>query len=198
MDNELKDIWKMDQPDVELSEEKVESIINKKSYSLLGKIIKTVRMEHLFNMILTPLMVGLLIYVDRPITATLAAFLVAPFIIYYQRLLNKLKKNHLELNVHDYLVQSYKQLKAFVRHYQLASIVLIFFSFLIGAQYGFELNSHDEQPLDYSKFLEPWALVTMGITLVFMLVFIYGLIYLLYGRRIKKLRKMVEELEKES
>ncbi|PTB96876.1 hypothetical protein C9994_05285 [Marivirga lumbricoides] len=196
MDNELKDLWSLNTSDVELSEKKIDTIVKSKSTTLIAKIIKTIKIEHIINLISFPLFLALTIYESKFILSIFTIVLFVPFLIYYNRLLIKLKQAKIELNVHDYLIKCYKNLKAFVLHYKIASTSLAVISFFISLNYDFqkgEIKSVEELRLENSNYLESIFAIVIGLIILFAVM--WTIIHLLYAGKMKKLKRMIEELE---
>lgn len=197
MDNELKDLWSLNASDVELSEKKIDMIVKSKSTTLIAKIIKTIKVEHIINIISFPILLVLTIYQRMFLFTLLVVVIYIPFLIYYQKLLQKLKQAKIELNVHDYLINCYKNLKAFVLHYKIASTSLAAISFFVGLNYdlhGDRLNSFEELWLiEGTNHFMLILLIAIGLFITFAIMWI--IIHLLYANKMKKLRRMIEELE---
>lgn len=112
-----------------------------------------------------------------------------PVIWYYKYLIDEIDKFTYQLEVEVYLRNIYHLLKTFVIRYRVFGVLIVPASFFYGFYLGYNQDS------DSDKVLEP---VTILIVLIGMLGF-YGFtelyIYLLYGRKLQKLKELIEELE---
>lgn len=197
MDDELKDLWRLNTSEVELSEKKIDTIVKSKSTTLIAKIVNTIKIEHIINIISFPIFLALTVYKQLFIFTLLVVLLYVPFLIYYHKLLQKLKQAKIQLNVHDYLINCYQNLKAFVMHYKIATTSMATISFFVGLHY-------DSDRGKVGSLQELWAdentnyfmlilFIVIGILISFGIM--WTIIHLLYAGKMKKLKGMIEELE---
>jgi len=192
MQDELKDLWQSANAKNDISSEQLDQIISNKSTNLIEKLTKTVRFEHYFNILVSPIIVGLFIFESQFRLALILGLMLLSIITYYHFLLKKLRNHKIELNVHDYLVNSYRAFKSFINHYYIACFFIIGVSLYAGFELGLGLLTDDNQPEIFNEsedlyFLLFTVIITISITYLF--------IYLLYGRKIMRLKKIIEELE---
>ena len=125
---------------------------------------------------------------------TLYAVLCLGYLFYYQFLIRAINRFSYDRNV----VQNLKKVYGYLRFYLLHYKVVIWLSLLVGAlMSAFEPENAEvlvkmDSFLDWLKFLSV-MLVMLGIVgglMTFM-------VHLIYGRKIKRLKKMVKELEQE-
>lgn len=194
-DDKLKNLWKQNKSSVEVSENQVDDILKLKSNSVIARIIKTIRTEHILNIVSFPIIFSLLLYFNMYLEIILMVIIYLPFLIYYHFLLRRLKKAKIELNVHDYLLACYSNFKSFINHYRIAGVILG----LVGYFIGFMITRHDKTHpfalLAEDGSLEIWLIIVLFFGAVLSFGFIWWIIHLLYGKKLKKLKLMIEELE---
>ena len=193
MQDELKNIWESASQPVEISDERVEKIINKKSLNLVEKLTKAVRFEHIFNMIVSPLLVAICVWMEVYKLALILSAMLIPILLYYHFLIEKLYNHRIELNVYEYLKESYATLKRFILHYYLAAIFILLISLYAGYELGETMLGNHIGVIDQKSFNEDiyyWSVVA-----IISIALAYLFIYLLYGRKLRRLKKIIKELE---
>ncbi|MBK6266424.1 hypothetical protein JKA74_15370 [Marivirga sp. S37H4] len=194
MENELKDLWRLNTSEVEVSDKKIDEIISYKSTNIISRIIKTMKVEHYMNIIAFPIFFISLIYFSMLVEAILTVVVFVPFLWYYQTLLNKLNKAKIQLSVHDYLLACYENLQVFVAHYKIASVFLVAIAFFVTTRATWS-ESIDHKILNSEGEINISYLLSIAIGLAFSIGSMLMIIHLLYGRKMKILKSMIEELE---
>lgn len=194
-DDKLKNLWKQNKSSAEVSDNQVDDILKHKSNSVIARIIKTIKTEHIFNIVSFPIIFSLLIYYNMYIETILMVVIYLPFLIYYHFLLRRLKKAKIELNVHDYLLACYSNFKSFINHYRIAGVVLGLVGYIIGFMIGRHDNSHPFAIFKQDGSLEIALILFLFFGALLSFGFIWWIIHLLYGKKLKALKLMIEELE---
>ncbi|MEP1032816.1 hypothetical protein [Ekhidna sp.] len=138
----------------------------------------------------------LIIYVtSRGDSVGLIAFYVFISIIYlfyYQFLIREIRRFNYDGNV----LQSLKKLYGYLRFYVLHYYVVFWISLVVGFIYGM-LDPANEEALSTINSREKWiAVIAIWAALLAIIgSFFHLLIYLIYGRKLKRIRKMVKDLE---
>ncbi len=125
---------------------------------------------------------------------TFYVFLSIVYLFYYQFLIYQIRKFNYDGNV----LQSLKKLYGYLRFYILHYYVVFWISLIVGFIYGL-MEPANQQDLALIQTTKQWVIV---ITIwVVMLAIVGGIfhfiIYLIYGRKIKRIRKMVKDLEED-
>lgn len=116
------------------------------------------------------------------------------YLFYYQFLIYQIRKFSYDGNV----LQSLKKLYGYLRFYILHYYVVFWISLIVGFIYGL-MEPANQQDLALIQTTKQWIIV-IAIWVV-MLAIVGGifhfLIYLIYGRKIKRVRRMVKDLEQD-
>lgn len=120
--------------------------------------------------------------------------LIVVYLVYYQFLIWQIRKFSYDGNV----LQSLKKLYGYLRFYILHYYVVFWISLVVGFIYGLSDPANQKQ-LALIETNKQWAMVIAVWTVMLALIggIFHLVIYLLYGRKIKRLRKMVQDLESE-
>lgn len=186
--DELKKLWNKEQGDEILpKEEKVN--FSHSSGSILDKMKKALFWEDIFNKATIVAVVVYFIYTKDYWFSIGLLLLMIPVIWYYKYLIAEIEKFTYQSEVKNYLEKIYHLLRTFVIRYRVFGVIIVPVSFLYGFYLGF-----NEDP-DPEKELEPLIIL---IALIGMLGF-YGLaelyIYLVYGRKLQKLKELLRDME---
>lgn len=116
------------------------------------------------------------------------------YLFYYQFLIKQIRRFSYDGNVLQSLKKVYRYLRFYILHYY----VVFWISIVLGFIYGLSDPANQEQ-LELIKTDKQWAIVIAIWTVMLGLIggVFHLAIYLIYGRKIKRLRKMVQDLEKE-
>ena len=116
------------------------------------------------------------------------------YLFYYQFLIRQIKKFSYDGNV----LQNLKKLYGYLRFYILHYYVVFWISLIVGFIYGL-MDPANEANLSLLQTAKQWAIVIILWSLLLGAVgeIFHFLIYLIYGRKIKRVRKMVKDLENE-
>lgn len=189
---DIIELWNKGKKDSSDNEEvNVDELINKKSRTPLHWIKIILWIEFWLNLASIPVVI--LISEQEPILyGIIMPIVIAIYLVYYQFLIQKIKRFDYSTNVLTSLRKLYNYLNFFFLHYK----VVIWFSLLFSLVYSLILES-DKHP--DKGFVDFWLPVA-GISSVMMILaglFFSFLINLIYGRKIKRLKSIVKELEKE-
>lgn len=198
MENDIKNIWKKEQGNVALEENQIDNLLKQESSSLINRIIKTIKTEHILNIVALPIFLIIFIYNKMLIEAVACLLIFVPFIVYYQKLIKVLKIDAISLSTHDYLVNSYDKLKRFIRHYKIVGSSITIVGFLFGIRYGtgWEETYHEIITTIGYKF---WVkIIVLIVGLVFSIFLFHKIIQILYGKKMKALKLLIDDLEAHS
>lgn len=187
---DIKEIWKTQKLSTpELREDELETMLRSRSQSIVDKLKKITRVEHVANIVVALGMIAFFIYEKE---YSLSAFLVAfmGFIVwYYKRLYNKLQSIQPTADVHVYLIKIHGELKEFIRKYQVSLIIIFTIAFFVGLYYGFKGKPVEE------RLNSPEFYIRIAVVYVVSLALALFFVYLIYGRWEKKIRRMLKEIE---
>ncbi|WP_425390827.1 hypothetical protein [Ekhidna sp.] len=114
------------------------------------------------------------------------------YLVYYQFLIRKINEFRYDGNVVHSLKKVYGYLWFYLLHYK----VVIWASMIFGLIYGF-IAPENQEGLSKLETTNQW-LIAIGISTFIVLVIggiMHFLVHLIYGRKIKRLRRMVKDLE---
>ncbi|WP_424961656.1 hypothetical protein [Ekhidna sp.] len=114
------------------------------------------------------------------------------YLFYYQFLIRKIRKFNYDGNV----IQSLKKVYAYLRFYLLHYKVVIWLSMIFGLVYAI-FGPENKEVFSKLETTTEWV-IAIGITTLIIAVIggvMHLLVHLIYGRKIKRLRKMVKDLE---
>ncbi len=116
------------------------------------------------------------------------------YLFYYQFLIKQIKRFNYDRNVVENLKKVYSYLRFYLLHYK----VVIWLSLIIGVILGM-FEPENQEVIQTMNTFKAWA-IFIGV-IVLMTGFVGGiitfLIHLIYGRKIKRLKRMVKDLERE-
>lgn len=189
-DLELKEIWKSGQSDEEFnySAKTIERIIKQGPSNIVAKFVKTMIWEKWINLVVLTLCTAFLGYEGYWLIGGIIMLVNVAFFIYYTALVKKLDREYIDSNVIQYLHDVQRIISTFIRHYQIAGLVLMVPAYFAAVY----LHSHDyydfhmEMP-EFLAFNFIVLLVALGLT--------FWIIDLLYGRKARKLKKMIASLK---
>lgn len=177
-------------------DEYIDEISRKKSKTPLYWIKVILWIEFWINVVSLPIC----IYyrsIDPILYGVIMPIVITPYLFYYQFLIRKINQFDYTQNVRAGLKKLYGYLNFFFLHYK----VMIWFSLLLGSVYSIVIGirQNDIPPEAVEQGGKFWLIVG---GLVLLMVGIVGLIFnfiinLIYGRKIKRLKGIVKELEQE-
>lgn len=202
-DQELKSLWQAEKPKIQQPD--FEKAFKGKSTGILEKLQKTVKWEHYLNILVSILFVGFMLFTERWWYALGFGVFFTGIIFYYKRLYDKVTHITYSENVVEYLSDMYNTLKGFKKSYIIGLIVIFPISYIIGFDIGYDLGlelGSEEEPLDNSnRFdeLSDWIIfaVVNIVTIAITAFIIHILFQFLYGKRIKKIKAMLDSLQEE-
>jgi hypothetical protein len=188
---DIKELWNKGKGISSVQAVDVDVIISKKSKTPLYWIKVILWIEFWLNLASLPL--TYFFYEEDPILfGIVGPILIVIYLFYYQFLIRKINAFDFAQDVKSGLKKLYGYLNFFFLHYK----VIFWISLIIGFIRGF-YETPIEEPIEEP--LKFWA-ITIGVSLILLgiagLVFNF-LINLIYGRKIKRLKKIVLEFEEE-
>jgi len=152
-------------------------------------------MEFWITVVGVPLMIWYFILYPLP-TGYLIGYtaITLIYLFYYQFLIKQINGFSYDGNV----VHSLKKVYGYLRFYLLHYKVVIWFSLIAGFIYGL-MNPEDPEALGKIQSTRDW-IVVIAVSWVFLGILgglLHLIIHLIYGRKIKRLRIMVKDLERE-
>jgi len=195
MDNDLKNIWHIKQPDIGLTDEKIDDITKNRSTNIIEKIKKTIKTEHWINIISYPVITVVCLFYGKYWEAALISMVFIPFLIYYRNLLNKLKKVDIQSNVTDYLKSCYEIIHKFVNHYKTIGASTTVIAFFVGLNLTGDFFEIVDKIKGFDLKGQITSILVFILGLVFSIALVIVIIKLLYDKKLKALHTMIEELE---
>lgn len=187
--DELRELWKKEQGDDTIAQKEVD--LSSTTESVVDKMKKALFWEDIFNKLFSIVLFVYLIYTKEYLYGVGFVVFMAPVLWYYNYIITEIEKFTYQTDVKNYLQNIYRILRVFVIRYRAIVVVLVPISFLYGFYVGYQENTEPD------KVIEPTTII---IAVIVLLVF-YGLaelyIYLLYGRKLEKLKKLLEGVEGE-
>ena len=131
---------------------------------------------------------------DSPTLIAIYAVITVIYLFYYQFLIREIRRFSYDGNVLANIKKLYGYLRFFILHYY----VVFWVSLIIGFIYGIMDPANDEA-LSKIQTTSDWAIVIAIWAGMLAVIgsFFHWIIYLLYGRKIKRIRRMVKDLESE-
>lgn len=169
----------------------VDELISKNSRTPLYWIKIILWIEFWINLASLPF-VYVMKEIEPVLYGTVMPIVVVVYLFYYQFLIQKIKKFDYTTNVLTGLCKLYNYLNFFFLHYK----VLLWFSMTFSLVYALIKESSNHPNEGFAEFWLPLVGLGLAGILVIGLVFNF-LINLIYGRKIKRLKKIIKELEKE-
>ena len=121
-------------------------------------------------------------------------FLMVAYLFYYQFLINKIKKFDYTEDVFSSLSRIYGYLKFYLLHYRVIVWIILPAVFVLSAVLSYiETPNHENTIPMWSPQFWIFCSIMAFIALVIILI-MHFLVNLIYGRKIKKLKGMIEEL----
>ena len=194
-EQDIRSIWNKSKKLEDPSSLKINRLEKKGTKTTLYWIKVILWIEFWLNIIITPIFVPYLL--KRGDSIGFIAFITSItfiYLIYYQFLIRKINRFSYDGNVIKSLKKVYGYLRFFLLHYK----VVIWISMIIGVVHEFSREKYDEVLNDINT-QEDWIafilinLLVMGVIGGLM----HLIINLIYGRKIKRLKRMVQDLESE-
>ena len=192
-DLNLKEIWKSGQADEEFnySSKTIERIIKQGPRNIVAKFVKTMVWEKWINLIVLTACTLYICYETYWIIGGIILAVNLSFFFYYNALIKKLDREYIDSNVIHYLHDVQRIISTFIRHYQIAGLALIVPAYF-GAVY-LHSNGYYDFKMDMSEFM-----IYNFIVLLIAVALTFWIIDLLYGRKARKLKKMIASLKEEN
>lgn len=185
--DDLQELWKKERSEDPQSPPDFD--LGKNSNGLIENLRLSLIYEYRFNLFGGPLAVGLLLYMEYRDLAIILAVLLLPLILYYRYLLKEIKEFDLSSNITETLQKTYLILRVFILRYRALCWVLIPISMYYGYIEGSAVPATGAEEV-------PWYI--LAVLLLLAALMIIGLvelyIYLIYGRYLKSLKNILEDL----
>jgi|GEM_PF-3254639 len=200
-DQELKSLWQTDL--IKQEKPDIDKLFHSKSIGVLGKLQKTAKWEHYVNIIVSVLFVTFLLFQEKWWHSFGFAVFLTGIIVYYKKLYDKITNITYTENVLEYLTDIYHTLKDFKKRYLIGIIVIFPISYALGFELGYdlghEINSVEEvnQEKNNLDSTYDWFMFILinAVTIVISAFFIHLIFQFFYGKHIKKIKGMIENLE---
>ncbi len=190
--DDLKKIWNSgEKPKVHLEKEKLEKVISKKSSGILDWLKIIAKIEDWGNFIFS---IGFIIYFiysqnyDWAIVFGIFSMGVSVYFHYIYKIIHRISYSE---NVLEFLEDTYAALRSFLRKYMTALIVIYFISYI--ASMSLHMEKDVLENLDAIGWLIIIGAGIVGFAVTWVFIYIYY--YLVYGRKAKKLKKMIKSLK---
>lgn len=189
---DIRSVWKKSKENTDLSSFQVNMLERKGTRTTLYWIKTILLIEFWSSIVFVPLLVWYLR--NRGDSIGFILFYLAVTIIYlfyYQFLVKQIKNFNYDGNVLDSLKKVYGYLRFYLLHYK----VVIWLSMIIGLIYGF-LAEENHQNLEKIDSLKGWVL-TIGFSVILTGIvggIMHWLVHMIYGRKIKRLKRMINDL----
>jgi hypothetical protein len=191
-EQDIRKIWKSEDSNGEFnySSQTIERILKQGPKNTISKFIKTLQIEQWLNLVIFITGTGVLFYHSHWTAGLILSAVNVLFFFYYKNLIDKLDQEYVDSNVIQYLHEVHKIMKRFIRHYNLASFILVipgyFLALYIVGEDKF-LNGKPDMPFFFIN----------GIGISLALIVALFLIHLLYGRKAVKIKSMIDSLSEE-
>ncbi len=200
---DLIDIWNKDKASLQKAELDIDQAIGKKSTSVLSKIRFILKIEFWLNNAITPACAVVYFNTFGKFWGIFTGLIFLIYFTYYLFLIRSINKFDYSNNVRESLTQIYKYLKFYVLHYK----VVIWLSFLVlplsAFGYGIYIGYTGDQPisifeevpkLEVDESFIFWFLAIFFGSLIALAVLFHYLVGLLYEKKIKQLKVMINDL----
>ncbi|MEO9806234.1 MAG: hypothetical protein ABJF04_23445 [Reichenbachiella sp.] len=191
-DLDIKDIWRDgDAADAKAyAKPQIDKMISKGSHSLVHRFIRTLLWEQWINLIILTSIVVEFFWAREWIIGSITTAVNLIFFVYYQRLKSNLKQESIDSDVLAYLYRVQDIIRRFIIHLKTASVVVLIMAVL--AAYFLNRNGFYDEVMDTkSLFISLLASMLIACPIAFYL------IHLMYGKKARKLKLMIESLERE-
>ncbi|WP_420318330.1 hypothetical protein [Ekhidna sp.] len=192
---DIQSVWKKSKKSTDVSTFLIETLEKKGTKTTMYWIKVVLWIEFWMNLILLPIIIPYLIRKEEP-TWYIGIYVGVTIIyfIYYQFLIRQINRFNYDGNVIHSLKKVYGYLRFFLLHYK----VVIWFSMIFGLIYGF-VAPENQEALSGLQTTKQWIIAIGFSTLIVAVVggLMHLLVHLIYGRKIKRLKRMVRDLESE-
>lgn len=190
---DMQSVWKKSKEREDSSALHIDTLEKKGTKTTLYWIKLILWIEFWLNLVLLPVMLPYLVNRQDPMWFIwVYVGITVIYLFYYQFLIRQIKTFSYDGNVIQSLKKVYGYLRFFLLHYK----VVIWVSMIFGLVYGF-LGPENQEVLSVLETQKEWIIAIGFATLI--VAFIGGimhlLVYLIYGKKIKRLRRIVKDLE---
>lgn len=190
--DDLKEIWNnSEKPVVNLEREKLEKVISKKSTGILDWLKIIAKIEDWGNFIFSIASIIYFIYYqyyDWAIVFGILCMGISSYFHYIYKIIHRISYSE---NVLEFLEDTYAALRSFLRKYLTALFVIYFISFIASLALNMEADAFEK--LNATSWLIIIGSGIIGFFVAWILIYTYY--YLVYGRKARKLKKMIESLK---
>ena len=170
----------------------VDQTIGKRSKNTLYWIKVILTIEFWLNLLMIPLTVYFLIYKEADyVWGGLATVITFGYLFYYQFLIKQVTQFSFEEDVRTSLKKLYGYLRFFVLHYK----VVIWIAIILGLLRSYTVDVPNQIPPEQLADPNFWPMM-IAVTVPFAIIIgliITWLVHLIYGKKIKRLKKLVKE-----
>ncbi|MEP5613213.1 MAG: hypothetical protein ABJP45_13240 [Cyclobacteriaceae bacterium] len=191
---DIIDLWNKGKRQSSIQQEiDVEELITKKSKTPLYWIKLILWVEFWLNLISLPVVFIFYRDDDPFLYGVLMPIALLIYLVYYQFLIQKIKAFDYTINVRNGLRKLYGYLNFFFLHYK----VLVWLFIPLGYVYGTYVALQKDSPDEVTT--KSWLIIIVtGVVVSGLISLLFNfLVNLIYGRKIKRLKGIVQELESE-
>ncbi|MEQ9467323.1 MAG: hypothetical protein RLN88_07915 [Ekhidna sp.] len=189
---DIRSVWNKSKERQERSSPPLEKLERKGTRTTLYWIKTILWIEFWLSIIALPVM--FIYFRDMEVSGwfTLSYFMITLiYLVYYQFLIRQIRTFSYDRNV----LENLKKIHGYLRFYLLHYKVVFWLSLLCGFIYGM-MDPENKDLLDKVDSLKQWIIMIIVWIVLFAIVggLFHLFIYLIYGRKIKRLKKMIQEL----
>ena len=187
---DIKSVWKRSKTFENPSSLSIDKLEKKGTKTTLYWIKVILWIEFWLTIVLAPFMV--VHFMDKYSTGMVIGYgvLCVIYLFYYQFLIYQIRKFSYDRNV----LQNLKKVYGYLRFYLLHYYVVFWLSFIVGFIEGYR-DASNEAGNEAAGELTVAIVIISVVVIAFFGGIFHALIYLIYGKKIKRLRNMVKDLE---
>ncbi|MEO1049374.1 MAG: hypothetical protein AAFX87_02035 [Bacteroidota bacterium] len=187
-ENDLKDIWQSGT--VKVKKPVIDPAHKQKHADIISSIRHTLKVENAFNIVFTVLVIIWMVLDKAYLIGIGFLVIMIPGIMYYLHFIKKLNAVRYDTDVNHYLHDVYKFFARFINHYKIFGYIAI----VVGFGFGINIYSDDFE-LRFEKLKTFFSSPISIVLIVFGILLVNLITYLIYGRKKRILKKMLEEFE---
>ena len=193
-EKDIKELWKRgDELNAnQYSLEAIERIIQLQPKNIVSKFIKTLKFEKTLNAVAFTLGSIYFLYELEWIWAVAFMIINVLFYVYYTKIIKQLSTESFDTNVAKYLCNVYHAIRRFILHYKILLWIISLPAFIFGIYIQNPEKLNSIEAILSIKIIITLALgfaITIGIGL--------AILYFMYGKKAKKIKKMIDSLNQE-
>ncbi len=192
-EQDIREIWKSDDSagDFNYSGKTIERILSQGPQNIVAKFVRTLKIEQHINWIAFTLLMAFFLYERFWFWSAAILALNVGFFFYYKRLIRRLDREYVDNEVIQYLHEVHRIILRFIRHYQIATLLVAVPGYLLGILLVEGFFSDTKPPADLLWGVGYVHLIGISVAIGAALL----LIYLIYGRKAAKIREMINSLD---